>query len=85
MLLIVTAQAQFCLEGNSIGKTSLHTLFDGVAGRVNEIIKELQHEDIPCIIDGEVLLENLEKTFVVTLIRRGLKLKIILERLDLNL
>ena len=52
---------------------------------INKIIKELQHEDVPCIIDREVLLENLEKTFVVTLIRRGLKLKIILERLDLNL
>ena len=85
MLLIVTAQAQFGLEGNSISQTTLHTLFDGVAGWVYKIIKEFQHEDVPCIIDGEILLENLEKTFVVTLIRRGLKLKIILERLDLNL
>ena len=85
MLLIVTTQAQLGLERNGIGKATLHTLFDGVTGRINKIIKELQHEDVPCIIDGEILLENLEETFVVTLIRRGLKLEIILERLDLNL
>jgi hypothetical protein len=85
MFLVVTAQAQFGLEWNGIGKSSFHTLINRVAGWIDEIIKELQHEDVAGIVDGKILFEYLEEALIVTLVRRGFQLEEILEGLDLDL
>jgi hypothetical protein len=69
MLFIITAQAQLGLQGNCIGKTTLHTLGNGVTGWINKIIEELKYEDVAGIADGKILLEHPEETFVVSLIR----------------
>ena len=69
---VVTAQAQFGLEGNGIGQPPFDTLFDGVTGRVNKIIQEFQHEDVPRIRDREILLKYTEKPFVITFVGRCL-------------
>ena len=62
----------------------MHTLVDGVARRVDEIIKEFQVKNIPRISDGEIFLENAIKPFVDTVIRRSFQLEIFLERFELN-
>jgi hypothetical protein len=85
VLLVVTAQAQFGFEGNGIGEPALHTLFDGIAGRIDEIVQELQYENVAGVRDRKVLLEHLEETLVVAFIGGGFQLEIVLERLDLDL
>ena len=38
VLLVITAQTEFGFQGNGVSKSALHTLVNGVAGRINEII-----------------------------------------------
>src|SRR5450432_1641841 len=83
MLFVVTAEAEFRLQWHGISKTALHTLFDGVTGRINKIIQEFQHENIPRIGDREIFLEHFEQAFNITLVRRGLQLEEFFKRLDL--
>ena len=85
VLFVVTRQPQFSLQGDTVGKPTLHTLLDGVAGGVNEIIQELQIEDVPGIGDGEVFLENPVEAFVCPVFGRRFQLEELLERLKLNL
>jgi hypothetical protein len=72
MLLVVTAQAQFGFQRNGIGKSTLHTFFNGVAWRINKVIKELQHENVPVSVIGKVLFEHAEQPFYISLVWRGL-------------
>src|SRR5450432_2675292 len=79
MLFIVTTESEFCFERYGIRQTAFHTFFNGVPGRINEIIQEFQHENIPCIRDREIFLEHFEQAFNITLVRRGLQLKKLFE------
>src|SRR6476620_11742418 len=84
MLFIVTAQAKLGFQGNSIGQSTLHTLFDGVTGRVNKIIKKLQYENVTGVRDREVFLEHTEQTLYVSFVRSGFELEKLFEGLNLN-
>src|SRR6185437_5435061 len=64
---IITTQAQFSFKGNGISQPSLNTLFYSIAGRVNKIIQEFQHENIPCIIYRKIFFEHAKYPFYVSL------------------
>src|SRR5687767_8509387 len=72
MLLIVTAQTKFGFQGNSIGQSPFHTLFDRVTWRIDEIVKEFQYENVPRICDREIFFEHPEQTFNIPFVRSGL-------------
>jgi hypothetical protein len=71
VLLVVTAQTEFCFERHGVRKPPLNTLFDGITRRVYEVIQEFQIEDISRICDREVFLEYFKKAFVVSLVWCG--------------
>src|SRR5664279_5458365 len=75
MLFIVTAQAQFGFQRNCVSQTTLHTLFNGVTGRIDEVVQEFQHENVPRIGDREIFLEHFEQAFYITLVRCGFQLE----------
>src|SRR5438270_14031355 len=60
MLFIITAKTELCFKRNRISKSSFNTLFYGVSRRVDKIIEEFQHENIPGISDRKILFENTE-------------------------
>src|SRR5678815_5068323 len=64
MFFIVTGQPQFRFQRNTVGQSPMHTFFYFVAGRINEIIQEFEHENAACIGNRKVLLEYLVKAFV---------------------
>src|SRR5215813_812881 len=68
---IITAQTKFGFERNSICQSPLHTLFNGVARRIDEIIQKFQHENVAGIRDWKILTEHTEQTFNVPLIWSG--------------
>ena len=53
----------------------MHTFFDLVPRRINEIVKELKNEYAPCIGYGEVLLEYFVESFIDPVFRSGLELE----------
>src|SRR5689334_21705322 len=84
MLFVVTAKPELCFRRKCIGKSTLHTLFDRVTGRIYEIVKKLQHENVTGIRDRKVLLEHLEQPLDIPLVRSSFQLKEFFERLDLD-
>src|SRR4030095_5701732 len=84
VFLIITAQTKFGFERNSISQSSFHTLFDGITGRIDKIIKELQHENVAGIRDRKIFFEHSEQTFNVSFIRSCFQLEKIFERCDLD-
>src|SRR3954470_23867867 len=83
MLFIITTESQFCLQRYGICQSAFHTLFNRVTERIDEVVKELQHENVPRIRDGEIFLEYLEQAFYITLVWCCFKLEKLLKRLDL--
>ena len=80
-----TVKFQLRLQRHRIGKAVLQTLLDGVTRRIDVIVKELQNEVVAGIGYREVLGEHLIETLVVTFFRGSVKLKEVLERLQLHL
>ena len=85
MLFIITTQAKLGLQGHGIRETAFHTLFDGVAGRVDKVIEEFQNENVPGVGDREIFLENTEQSFHVSFIGSCFQLEEILEGLNLDI
>jgi hypothetical protein len=65
---IITAQAKFRFQRNRISKTALHTFFNGVAWRIDEIIQELKHENVTRVSDWKILTEHPEQTFDIAFV-----------------
>ena len=82
---VVARQFQFGFQRNTVGQTTLDALLDGVAGRIDEIVKKLEGEIITGIRNREVLLEDPEESLVQTIVGIGLYLEEILERFQLNI
>jgi hypothetical protein len=78
-------ELQFRLEGDAVCEAALDALVNRVAGRVDEVIEELQHELVTGVRDGEVLAEDLEETLVVPVLGEGVDLEELLEALELDL
>ena len=85
MFRVGARKAEFCLQRNTVGQSSLKTFLDRILRRVHEIVDELQLVAVPHILDGEYFLEDLIQTFVLPAFRSGLKLEKILEGLQLDL
>src|SRR5258705_12853762 len=84
MFLIITAKTKLCFERNSISQTSFHTLFDGITGRVDKIIKEFQHENVAGIRDRKIFFEHPEQTFNISFIRGCFQLEKFFKGLNLD-
>jgi hypothetical protein len=80
-----TVEPELCFERNAVGKPALQALVDAVAGRVYEVIDELQHKVVARISNGKIFLKDFEKTFVFSVFGGGFKLKKILKRFQLYL
>jgi hypothetical protein len=74
---------QFSLQRNAVGQSALNTFFDGITGRIYEIIEKLQNEIIAGVGDRKVLTENLVQPFLSTVIGCGFQLEEVAERLQL--
>ena len=85
MLRVGARKAEFCLQRNTVGQSSLKTFLYRILRRVHEIIDELQFVTVPHVLDGEYFLEDLIQTFILPAFRSGLKLKEILKGLQLDL
>ena len=85
VLVVRTVELQLRLEGYAVGQTTLQTLLDGVAGRINVIIDKLQNEVVPGVRDREVLLEDLVQPLVFTILGRRVHLEEVTERFELHL
>ena len=77
-------QLQLGLQRDAVGQAALDALFDAVAGRVNEVIQELEHELVARVGDREVLIEHLEEALGFTVLRLGLQLEELAEGAELN-
>ncbi len=78
-------ELELSLEGDTVGQTTLQTLVDGIARRVDVVVEKLEDKVVAGVGDGEILGKHLEKALVLTLLRRCVKLKEVLERLQLHL
>ena len=54
---IVARQTQFGFQWHAIGQSPLHTLLDGVAGWIDEIVEEFEDENVAGIGNGKIFLE----------------------------
>ena len=79
-----TVEFHLRLHRHAVSKTTLKTLLDGITRRVDEVVQELKYETVASVCDREVLLEHLVQTIVLTLLRRSVQLKEVLERLKLH-
>jgi hypothetical protein len=66
-------------------KSSLHTLFHTVSGRIYEIIQEFELENTSGVRNRKVFFENLVQTFVHSIFGSCLQLKKLLKGFELNL
>ena len=85
MFLVVAGKAELCLEGNAIGESTFDALLDAVARGVDVVVKKFESKVASCVGDGEVFGEDLVEALVLTVVRIGLQLEEILERLKLNI
>ena len=85
MVCIGAGKAQLGLEGDAVGLPSFETFHDGIPGRIDEVIDELQLVAVTGIFYREDLLENPEQTLALAVFGRGLKLEEILEGFELHL
>ena len=82
---IGAVQFEFGLERHAVGQTTFEALLDSIAGRVDIVVKKLQHKVVACVGNGEILCEHLIKAFVVALFRGSVELQKVAERLQLHL
>ena len=85
VFLVVAGKLQLSLEGNAISESTFDALLDAVTGSVDVVVKKFESKIASCVGDGEVFGENLVKAFVFPVVRIGLQLEEILERLKLNI
>ena len=81
MIRVSAIQFQLSLQGHTIGQTTLQTLVNGVARRVDIVIQELKNEIITRVGDREILGEYLIQTVILAFLRRSVQLQEVLERL----
>ena len=84
VLRVIARKLQLSFQGDTIGQTTLDALLDGVARRVDVVVQKLKCEIVAGIRNGEVFLENLEKTLIQAVVRVGFNLEEILKRFQLN-
>ena len=85
VFLVVAGKLQLSLEGNAISESTFDALLNAVAGSVDVVVKKFESKVASCVGDGEVFGENLVEAFVLSVVRIGLQLEEILERLKLNI
>src|SRR5579863_430436 len=83
VLLIVTTEPQFCFQRYGICQTAFHTFLNRVTGRIDKVIQEFEHENVPRVSNREIFLEYLEQAFDISLVRSSFQLEKLLKRLDL--
>ena len=82
---VVARELEFSFQRDAVGEPALDAFLDGVARRVDEIVLEFEGVNITGIRDGKILLEDLEETFVESVVGVGLDLEEVLEGLELNI
>src|ERR1700733_9713847 len=65
---VVTAEAKFRFQRNSIRQSALHTFFDSVTGRIYKIIQEFQYENVPRVCNRKIFFEYPEQTFDIAFV-----------------
>ncbi len=81
---IGAVQLQLGLQRHAVGEAALDALIDAVAGRIDEVVQELQHELVARVRDGEVLAEYLEEAFLLAVLGERVDLEELLEALELD-
>ena len=66
MVRICTVELQFGIERYTVGKSPFETLICSITGRLNVIIKKLQHEIVAGIGNGKVFRKYLVQTIALT-------------------
>ena len=81
---IFAAQLHLGLQWHTICKATLNALLYAVTRRIDVIIQEFKFKIISRISDGEILFKDLEQPFIEAVVRVGLYLEKVFERLYLN-
>ncbi len=84
MIQIGTRKAKLGLQGNTVGQSSLKTLFYRILRWIYEIVDELQFVAVARIFNGENFLKHPEQSLVLAIFGRGLHLEEIPEAFQLN-
>ncbi len=82
---VCTIKLQLGLQRHAVGQTTLQTLLNRIAGRVDIVVEKFEHEVIAGVRDREVFREDLVQALIVALLGRSVKLQEVLERLQLHL
>ena len=81
---VFAAQLHLGLQWHTVCEATLNALLYGITRRIDVIIQEFKFKIISRIRDGEILFKYLEQTFIKAVVRVGLYLEKVFERLDLN-
>ena len=81
MLGISTIKLELCFKGYAVSKSTFDALFNGVARWIYEIVKKFEYKIVSSIRYGEILSENLIKSFFFSVLGVGIQLEKILKRL----
>ena len=84
MFLIVARKPELGFQRNAVGESAFDALGDAVARCINIIVEKLECEIASCVGDREILSKDLVKALVFPVVRVGLQLEEILERLKLD-
>lgn len=81
MLRVGAVQFQFRLQRHAVRETTLETFLNAVTRRIYKIVQKFQHEIVSGVSNGEIFGKYLVKTLVFAMLRRGVQLEKITERL----
>ena len=84
MVGIRAIELQLSLQRHAVGQSALQAFVDGIAGRIDVVVKELQYEIVSCVCNWEVLGEHLVESVVLTLLSGRIQLQEITERFQLH-
>ena len=79
MIGVIATQLQLRLQRHTVSEVTLQALFDRVTRRIDEIIEKLQIKVVTCVINREILREDLVQTIVLPQFGRSIELEEVLE------
>ena len=84
VLRIGAVQLQLRLQRHTVRQATLDAFFDAVTWRVDEVVQEFENELVPRIGDRKVLVEHLEESLGIPVLRLGFQLEKLAERAKLD-
>ena len=85
MIWICTVEFQLGIERHTVGESPFKTLIRSITGRLNVVIKKLQHKIVAGISNGKVFREDLVQTIALSQFGRSVQLQELPVRFQLHI